>query len=75
MLWVMYQTYAGTVESIEVQPIHGVHFYTLTLRSPDGLRRIRVQDTLTPKSLKVGYSIEVDVLLGNVTEIRILSAE
>lgn len=69
----MYQTYTGTLEAIEVQAIHGLNFYTLTLKSAEGMRRIRVQDTFIPKTLKVGDAIEIDVLLGNVTEIRVIA--
>ncbi|MCL4454505.1 MAG: hypothetical protein M1157_02550 [Deinococcus sp.] len=66
----MLQTLEATVLQAQAVSIHGAVFYDLLLKTPDGPRRLRFQDTFLSPEPKIGDKLRFELVLGNVTNVE-----
>ncbi|MGK0617456.1 hypothetical protein [Meiothermus cerbereus] len=70
----MYETLEGTVVHAQVANIHGAVFYDVVLQTPEGRRHLRFQDTFLNPPPREGEHLRLELILGNVNEVRRIAA-
>lgn len=71
----MYETLEGTVMQAQSVSIHGAIFYDVVLQTPQGLRRLRFQDTFLRPAPQNGERLRLELILGNVNSAERLHSE
>ncbi len=66
----MYETLEGSVLQSQVASIHGAIFYDVVLQTGDTTRWLRFQDTFLNPAPKLGEYLKIELILGNVSEVR-----
>jgi len=69
----MYETLEGSVLQAQATNIHGVVFYDVVLQTHQAIRRLRFQDTFLSPAPTVGEYLRVELILGNVHDVRRIS--
>ncbi|MBF6593524.1 MAG: hypothetical protein IVW51_03630 [Thermaceae bacterium] len=66
----MFESLEGEVVQSQAASIHGAVFYDIVLKTAEGLRRLRFQDSFLSTAPKVGERLKIDLLLGNVNGVE-----
>ncbi|WP_299433396.1 hypothetical protein [uncultured Meiothermus sp.] len=70
----MYETLEGSVLQSQITSIHGVVFYEVVLQTGAAARRLRFQDTFLNPAPRAGEYLKIELILGNVSEVRRIPA-
>ncbi|GIW35710.1 hypothetical protein [Meiothermus sp.] len=70
----MYETLEGSVLQARIASIHGAVFYDVVLQTGDTVRRLRFQDTFLNPAPEAGEYLQIELILGNVSNVQRIPA-